>query len=108
MAWATIGVLLPPVPILAERVWLMSCLAMRMPSRYEFSNAMTVVARVSPWSKELSVGAGLPSTQVSSSVEVCARLAFVKVTTAFGPRATRLGVIGRRRRGCCIGRSCLG
>jgi hypothetical protein len=37
MAWATIGVLLPPVPILAERVWLMSCLAMRMPSRYEFS-----------------------------------------------------------------------
>jgi hypothetical protein len=50
------------------------------------SNATTVVvlaslvARVSPWSKQLMVGLTSPGTHVSSSVLLWARLDFVNAT----------------------------
>jgi hypothetical protein len=42
------------------------------------SKATTVVARVSPWSKQLIVGLTSPGTHVSSSVVLWARFDFVK------------------------------
>ena len=71
---ATNGTLLPPVPIFADKVFTVFPFCIRRPSRYELSNTISTVDRLSPvLSNAFNVGHTPPSIHVSKSWSFCAR-----------------------------------